>query len=171
MYKGVDPHKIFNGLSRESTIYRDAAGRWFHDGERIEHPKLAHAFDCWISRAEDGRYCLNNGMDWAYIALDGPPLFVRSLRIQSEGEVSLVLSNDTEQQLDLDTLRQGEDGALYCEVGPKRLVAKFDRHAMAQLEALVEEDKQGVYIQLGEKRVRPPTVTDPLMAFTRGFGS
>lgn len=171
MDASVSSNKIFHGLSRESTICRDAAGRWFHDGDRVEHPMLAHAFDCWISRADDGRYCLNNGMDWVYIALEGPPLFVRSLRIQNEGKVSLLLSNDRQQQLDIETLRQAEDGALYCDVDQGGMVAKFDRHAMAQLEDFVDEDAQGVYIQLGETRVRPPTVTDPLGPFFRGVGS
>jgi hypothetical protein len=169
MVPSVDPNKIFNRLSRESTICRDAVGRWFHDGERVEHPMVAHAFDRWIGRADDGRYCLNNGIDWVYIALDGPPLFVRSLRIQDDNKVFLLLSNDTEQKLDLDTLRQGEDGALYCEIGDVKLVAKFDRHAMAQLAELVEEDTRGVYIQLGEQRVRPPTVADPLGPFSHSI--
>jgi hypothetical protein len=162
MVIGIDPNQVFKGLSRESTIFRDASGRWFHDNEPVEHPLLIQAFNRWISRAADGRFCLNNGVDWAYIRLDGPPLFVRSLRIKDDGSLIAVLSNDSEQPLDPGTLRQAEDGALYCDFSEGSMVAKFDRHVMTQLESLIGEDNQGVFIEFGDKRVRPPVVADPL---------
>jgi hypothetical protein len=162
----MDPASFLQGASRETTIRRDALGRWFHDGDALEHPNLVRAFDRWVDRAQDGRYCLKNEINWAYITLEGPPYFVRGLLLDASGEVSLRLSDDREEPLDAATLRQGPDGALYCDVRAGSMPARFDRHVMQQLESVLREDPEGVYLLLGSRKVRPPTVKDPLAQLT-----
>jgi hypothetical protein len=157
----MEPGQLLEGRSRETTIVRDAQGRWFHDGQPLEHPNLTRAFDRWIERAEDGRYCLKNDINWAYFTLQGPPFFVRSVQID-DGRVTLLLSNDKHEPLRQETLRTGVDGALYCDVGDGSMVARFDRHAAAQLETVLGEDEQGVYLELAGQRVRPKVASDPL---------
>ena len=158
----MEPDAFLKNLTRESAIRRDTLGRWFHEGELIEHPLIARAFDRWVSRADDGRYCLRNEVDWAYVVIEGPPLFVRSVRIEGPGKVFLILSDEQVQELDANTLRQDKDGALYCDARRGTMTARFDSHAMAQLQELLEEDEQGVYLKWGDDRVRPPLVDDPL---------
>lgn len=153
---------MLQGFSRETTIRRDAQGRWFHDDQPLEHEGLTRAFDRWIERAEDGRYCLKNDINWAYVTLEGPPYFVRSVAIGPGGQVELALSNDRREPLRPQTLRLGEDGALYCDVGDGTLPARFDRHATSQLEALIGEDERGVFVEVAGARVRPQVVSDPL---------
>lgn len=157
----VDPASMLAGRTRETKIRRDAEGRWFNDGVELTHPLLRQAFDRWLQKAPDGsgRYCLSNDINWAYVAIEGAPRFVRRAIVREDG-VGLVLSDETEVPLDPDTLRQGPDGALYCDVG--ELVARFDRHAAMQLSTLLGEDEQGVFVALGARVVRPPTVADPL---------
>lgn len=161
---GLDPASFLQGRSRETTIRRDAQGRWFHDGDPLEHPNLIRSFDRWLERAEDGRYCLKNDINWAYVTIEGPPLFVRSIRLDAGegGDAWLVLSNDREERLDPDTLRLGADDALYCDVAGGTMVARFDRHAQAQLDRVLGEDGEGVYLALGGRHVRPPLASDPL---------
>jgi hypothetical protein len=161
--------KLPFGLSRETSIVRTADGRWFHEGEAIDNPKLAQAFDRWIERAEDGRWCLKNDINWAYFKLEGAPYFVRSVRIEpaspgtppAEPHARLLLSNDTWVQLDPRSLREGPDSALYCDVGPD-MAARFDSHAAVQLGELLEEDEQGPYFRVAAVRVRPPRVANPV---------
>jgi hypothetical protein len=162
----MDPGQLLLGRSRETTIVRDAAGRWFQDGQPLEHPNLTRAFDRWVRRAEDGRYCLENDINWAYITLEGAPFFVRSLQIGADHAITLLLSNDEREPLRPRTLRTGPDGALYCDVANGQMVARFDRHAAAQLEALLGEDEQGVYLELAGARVRPEIAADPLQPMT-----
>ena len=160
----MEPASFLGGLTRETTIRRDALGRWFHEGEPLDHPNLTRAFDRWVERAEDGRYCLKNDINWAYITLEGPPLFVRTVRIEDSGAVFVFLSDDREEPLDASTLRQAADGALYCDARGGTMAARFDRHAMQQLEGLLGEDTEGVYLALGRgQRVRPKLVHDPLV--------
>jgi hypothetical protein len=156
----MEPQTFPFGLSRETTIRRTADGQWFHDGAPLENEKLSRAFDRWIERAEDGRFCLKNDINWAYFTLEGAPFFVRGVRIE-HGVARLKLSNDQEAELDVRTLREGPDGALYCDVG-HGLTARFDRHAAVQLGELGQEDDQGPYFLHQGARVRPPRVADPL---------
>ena len=156
----MEPTNIPFGLSRETTIRRTAEGKWFQDDEPIENQKLARAFDRWITRAEDGRYCLKNDINWAYITLEGAPFFVRAAHVNGSS-VTLSLSNDAAVQLDFSTLREGPDGALYCDAYPQ-MPARFDSHAAVQLQELLDEDEQGTYLRQGTTRVRPPRVADPL---------
>ena len=156
----MDPASFLTGRSRETSIRRDDQGRWWYENDPLEHPNLVRAFDRWIDRAEDGRYCLRNDINWAYFTLEGPPFFVRSVRLEGSGLV-LTLSDDRTEQLDPRSLRQGPDGALYCDVRGS-MPARFDRHAMQQLEPVLQQDDQGVYLAIGTERVRPPLAADPL---------
>jgi hypothetical protein len=158
----MDPNSFISGRSRETTIRRDAQGRWFSDEQPLDHPNLCRAFDSWLDIAEDGRYCLKNDINWAYVTIEGPPLFVRSVRLEPLGAVFLALSNGSEELLNVASLRQGPDGALYCDARNGRFAARFDRSAMQQLESVLKEDEHGVYLALGTQRVRPRVAADPL---------
>lgn len=158
----VDPASMLKGRTRETKIRRDAEGRWFNDGVEVTHPLLKEAFDRWLVRAPDdsGRYCLSNDINWAYVAIEGPPRFVRRVKVEG-AQVRMVLSNGEEAQLELSSLRQGPDGALYCRA-PGELVARFDRHAMMQLAPWIAEDEEGVHLAIDGRVVRPELVEDPL---------
>jgi uncharacterized protein len=135
------------GRSRESTLRLDATGRFWHDGDRVEHAGLSAAFHSWISRHPDnGRYILTNGYDWTYFAVDDAPFFVRSVGIEPD-RIMLRLSDGTEEPWAPETTRVGADAALYARVkggvrgGPYD--AKFTPHAQASLEPVLVEGRGG----------------------------
>jgi hypothetical protein len=152
---------LLHGRSRETKLRRDALGRWFDGETQVTHVLLTQAFDAWIDRAEDGRFCLKNGVNWAYVTIEGPPVFVRSLTIRG-ATVTMHLSDGREEVLEPATLREAQDGALYCQVRQGRLPARFSAHAAIQLSPLVAEDEGGTYLDLGHARIRPKIVDDPL---------
>lgn len=157
----MDPAQFLQGRTRETEIRRDAAGRWFNGEDRIEHPKLTVAFDGWIDRAEDGRFCLSNSINWAYVEVEGPAYFVKDV-VPGDDGVRLRLSGEVDEALDPATLRQGPEGALWCAVREGRCPARFDNHAVSKMSDLVREDAEGVYVQVGSEKVRPPMESDPL---------
>jgi hypothetical protein len=163
----MEPSAFLKGMTRETTIRRDADGVWYYDGEPLDHPNLTRAFDRWIERApdDDGRYCLKNDINWAYFTLEGAPYFVERVQQGADGQPVIQLSNDQELPLPVESLRLGPEGALYCDV-PGGMVAKFRRHAMAQLEPWLAEDDSGAYLELKGERVRPEVVSDPLQVRT-----
>jgi uncharacterized protein len=131
------------GRSRESTLRLDALGRFWHDGALVEHTGLAAALHSWIGRhPDDGRYILTNGYDWTYFTVDDAPYAVRTVRIEPD-RIALLLSDGSEENLEPESARIGQDGAVYATVkrtalgGPYE--AKFTPHAQASLApALVE---------------------------------
>lgn len=157
----MDPGQLLQGRTRETRIRRDARGRWWNGEDRIDHPNLVRSFDAWIDLADDGRFCLRNDINWAYVEIEGPPVFVRAVEIDGDA-VHLELSDGRRERLDPATLREGEDGGLYCAVRGGRLAARFDRGAASALEDRLGEDERGVYMLVDGERVRPPTVGDPL---------
>lgn len=157
----MDPNAMLTGRTRETQIRRDASGRWWNGDDPISHPNLVEAFNAWIDRADDGRYCLRNDINWAYIALEGPPIFVRMAAISGD-HLRLQLSDGREETLETHSLRVGPEQALYCDVREGRLVARFTREASMALADILREDESGLYLDLGGQRVRPREVDDPL---------
>jgi hypothetical protein len=146
------------GRSRESTIRLDSEGRFFHDGDLVEHPGLAAALGSWISRhPEDGRFILTNGYDWTYFTVEDAPYFVRTIRIEP-ARVVLALSDGSEEDWDPSATRAGNGGALYTTVkrtaprGP--FEAKFTRHAQTALAAVLVESEGGVAAKIGDRLTR-----------------
>ncbi len=143
------------GRSRESSIVLDAAGRFWHDGERIEHAGMAKAFARWMARhPDDGRYILTNDYDWTYLTVEDTPYFVSQVNL--EGEARLLLSDGTEEPLRLGSLREGPDGSLYSWVKEGAFEARFTPAAQLDLAPLVVEEGATVLLALGSERVLPP---------------
>ena len=157
------------GYTRETAIRRDRAGRWYDGDERIEHENLIRSFDGWIDRAPDGRFCLKNDIHWVYVAIEGAPYFVRSVRVTPD-HVDLELSGGRRERLDPTTLRVGPQGALHCDVLGGRVPARFENHAANQLADLISEDAEGVTVRVGDQLVHPPTVEDPLAGWDESKG-
>jgi len=157
----MDPAQFLQGRSRETQIRRDGRGRWFNGEDPIDHPNLARSFDGWVDRAEDGRFCLSNSINWAYVEIEGPAYFVKDVEPDADG-VGLLLSGDIREQLDPASLCQGPEGALWCVVREGRCPARFDNHAVSKLSPWIGEDEDGVYLRIGGEMVRPPEVDDPL---------
>jgi hypothetical protein len=157
----MDPSALLAGRTRETSIRRDRHGRWYEGGTPLEHPNLTRSFDGWIDRSEDGRFCLSNDINWAYVTIEGPAYFVRGV-VRDGGAVTLLLSGDRREPLRGETLRQDSAGALYCDVREGRCPARFDNHATVQLADWIGEDAEGLYVDLPTGRVRPPVVDDPL---------
>jgi hypothetical protein len=122
------------GASRESTIVLDREGRFWHDGDRIDHPALEQALRTWIARhPDDGRLILTNGYDWCYFRAEDAAFVVDALRVEPDGGVTLRLFDGSEERLDPATLSLGAGGAVYARVKGGHFDARFSRHAQTQL--------------------------------------
>src|SRR4051794_23673506 len=96
----------------DSGIQLDREGRWFHDGELVEHPRIVHAWNRGIEPAPDGRFILRFGNDWCFFTVEDAPLQVTGLHGE-EGGLVLQLSNEAVEPLDPATLTE-DGGVLYC---------------------------------------------------------
>lgn len=140
------------GRSRESTIVLDKQGRFFHDGEPVEHRGLHDGFARWIAtHPDDGRFILTNGYDWTYFTVEDTPYFITSLRADGN-RVMVTLFDGTDEELDLETLRIGDDEVLRAQVKKGRFEARFSREAQLMVAPLLAEDEHGMAIVVGERR-------------------
>jgi hypothetical protein len=131
------------GTSRESTIRLDAEGKFWHDGDRVDHPALDKALHGWIAlHPDNGRFILTNGYDWTYFQVDDVPYAVRAIKVAKEA-VTLVLSDESEEPLVPATLRVGKGDALYAKVKGGKMEARFTRHAQTALAPILHEDPSG----------------------------
>ncbi len=144
--------------SRETTLRRDASGRWFHDGERVRHRGVARAFDRWLARAPDGRFCLKNSVNWAYVGVEGPAYFVRSVALVGN-ELTLTLSDGAIETLVPETLQHSQASRYFCRV-KDGLEAAFDRHATFALSDFLVLEGESIWLALGDARY--PVAARPL---------
>lgn len=143
-------------FTRETTIRRDREGQWFHDGVRVENEAVARAFDRWVDVAEDGRTILRNSVNWAYVEIEGPPLFVVRVH-RVDGQLSLQLSDGTRETLPAEAELFDEAGILVTKVRRQTMKAAFSRKAMMDVVPLLEEADSGAVLVAGEHRwlIRP----------------
>lgn len=146
------------GRSRETRIRRDACGRWFNDGSAITHPKLVSALNRWVQVAEDGRYCLKNDINWAYVQIEGAPIHVQAVH-----DSIMTLSNDTREPLKPTTLRMDAHGRLYCQVAHGTMTAQFENHALVQLADHIEATDHGYQFRGPEGATPIPLQDQPIV--------
>jgi hypothetical protein len=150
MTEGVTPF-VF---SRESKIRIDREGRFWHEGERVEHEGLTRAFAQWVRWDDESqRYQLKNDLDWCWITVDDAPLVVWSASVSEDGSVRLSLSDGTTELLDVETLRVDREDVPYCTVRGGTLDARFLQAAAFSLLEHAEPDGDGWALALGPRRV------------------
>lgn len=152
------------GRSRESTLRLDGAGRFWHEGQLVEHSGMARSFAAWVDRhPHDGRFILNNGYDWSYLEVEDTPCHVRALHPAAlhplhpaashplhRAAPVLELTDGSREPLDPRALWIGEDGVLRCLVRGGRLAARFSQSAQLALAPyLVETPEGGFALRLG----------------------
>jgi len=147
----------------DSGIRLDAALRWWHDDEPIEHPRIIELFNSSLVLDEEGRYQLRIGKDWCYVQVEDAAYEVRTVDVTPEERLSVRLSDRTAEALDLDTLTVGADGILTCWVKGSRAKARFSRDAQFQLGELLEQDESGrLFLRAGQRRLSVPAALESL---------
>ena len=139
----------------DSGLVLDRDLRWFHDGERITHPKIIEAFNVGLVPTDDGRFQLRIGNDWAYVTVEGAAYRVNAIDTD-DTRVYLRLSDRTGEALEPSTLRLGDDGVLAARVKGGRAEARFSRDAQFALGQLLAPEGAGWVLLLPKARVAVP---------------
>lgn len=140
----------------DSGLLLDRELNWFHDGERITHPKIIEAFNVGLVPTDDGRFQLRIGNDWATVVVEGAAYRVNAIDTD-ESRVYLRLSDRTGEALDPSTLRLGDDGVLTARVKGGLAEARFSRDAQFALGQLLVPEGSGWALLLPKGRV-PVTI-------------
>ncbi|HME90856.1 MAG TPA: DUF1285 domain-containing protein, partial [Myxococcaceae bacterium] len=89
----------------DSGIRLDRFGRWWHDDELIEHPRIIEAFNVGLSPTDDGRYRLEFGSDWCFVDVEDAAYQVRAVDVTADERVSIRLSDRTAELLEISSLK------------------------------------------------------------------
>ena len=92
-------------------LFLSRAGRWFHDGDPVEHAGLEGLLHRSIARAADGSLIVTTGRYVLPFVAEDAPFIVRTL----EG-LDLVLSDDSREPLAGRTLFIDDVGHIRCPV-------------------------------------------------------
>jgi hypothetical protein len=120
-------------------IILSAEGNWTYDGETVTHERTVEDLFRRVY-CEDGSYYLTGEKMPVPVIIEDVAFFVRDINQTPEG-YRLNLSNGTTEILDPSTLDIGSANRLYCQVGPVRAKARFDRKVYNEfMKALTERD-------------------------------
>ena len=78
----MDPD-LLRKLREQSGLRLDREGRFWHRGDLLEHARTLAALHRGLHRAEDGRWAVRIGPEWAYVEVEDAGRFVR--RVESRG--------------------------------------------------------------------------------------
>lgn len=135
-------------------------GEWYCDGERIPNAAICRLYARAMTVGDDGVARLELGEDRAQVEIEDTPWVVTSVDDAPDGGVRLRLNDDTEEPLDVASLRVGPGNVLYARVKGGRVDARFLRRAYYALMRRAEPggtDDEAV-LRVGGRRValRPP---------------
>ncbi len=133
----------------DSGIRLDRNLRWFHDDAPVEHPRIIEAFNTGLRVTDDGRFKLEIGNDWCFVAVEDAAFEV--LAVDTADRASVRLSDRTAEWLDTASLAlDGE--VLTVRVKSGRAKARFSRDAQFALGTLLETASDGsVVVRVGGK--------------------
>jgi len=137
---------------RQSGLRLDREGRWWHQGELVEHAGLKGALNRWLDQLEDGRFVVRLDAErYAFVEVEDAPFQVLTVELwrgpaEPAAHVELHLSDGSEEELAYDSLRVGAGHALYCRV-KGRFTARFSRQAYYLLGELLEEAPTGIALR------------------------
>ncbi|MBI4772898.1 MAG: DUF1285 domain-containing protein [Deltaproteobacteria bacterium] len=130
-------------------IFIDKEGNWYHKGAPMVHKPFILDFYRNLFMDEHGRCVIQWDGKLCEVDVEDTPIVVRSVERPSEGErrkVILVLSDETREELDLDSLWIGSENVLYAKVRQGAMPARFLRPAYYQLMKLLQYDEtSGTY--------------------------
>jgi hypothetical protein len=117
----------------DSGLRLDRQLRWWHDGERIDHPNIVEAFNRGVRVEDDGRLTLHFGNDWCFIEAEDCAFGVVAVDVSEGDRLSVRLSDRTAEWLDASSLAVDDEGVLTVRVKGGKAKARFSRDAQMQL--------------------------------------
>src|SRR5262249_54219889 len=140
---------------RIERITLDAEGRWWHEGDPIDNPRIVELFTRSIERTPGGTFVLHVGPFVYPIEVKDTPYLVRRVALlPAEGAARIALSDGSEEPSDLASLRYVPGRGFSCRVKGGTFEARFSRPAYYALADCVQEDAAGELLVLGKTQIR-----------------
>ncbi|MBN2418221.1 MAG: DUF1285 domain-containing protein [Deltaproteobacteria bacterium] len=138
-------------------IYIDKSGKWFHKGLEMIHKGIVNEFYRSLSIGPSGEYLLIRGQEICFLEVEDTPFIITRAELNSAGKtgderIILYLIDDTQEDLDPETLSIGDENVLYCRIKNNTFNARFSRAAYYQLAFHIKEEGDKYYLPLNNKK-------------------
>ena len=137
------------------NIRIDKDGVWYYRGAEMFRREIVNFFYQNLRRDESGRYLIELPNDRCYLEVEDAPFVVKSVqrsvsKTDSRLAIYLLLSDDTLEPLDPETLRIGKENVLYCTIKNRSFEARFLRASYYQMAEDIEydEDREDFFVRL-----------------------
>jgi uncharacterized protein len=141
------------------NIRIDKEGVWYYKGNEIFRDEIVKFFYQNLKKDEAGRYLIELENDCCYLEVEDTPYVVKAIykcTLESANEecIHLLLSDQSTEKLNCDSLWAGRDNVLYCSVKKGAFSARFSRASYYQIAAFIECSDCGseYFIPLNGKR-------------------
>ncbi len=133
---------------QESEIRIDKEGIWYFRGAHMFRKEFLCIFFENLKIDADGKYLIELGEEQCYLDVEDTAFVVISVfktRNQGEGcdHFHILLTDDSIEKLDLNTLQIGCNNVPYCMVKNSKFKARFSRKSYYQLAEHIEQSADG----------------------------
>ena len=135
----------------EYRFFIDKTGNWFQDGIRIRHRGTYLYNNRLLDMDEEGRFFVDEGSGRLYVEVEDTPYVVKMVYRRGE-EFYLRLNDETEEILDLGSLRLTAENVPNANVKNKRFEARLSRPACYELMKYAEKEGDCYSIETGGVR-------------------
>jgi hypothetical protein len=140
-----------NKQGSECRFFIDKDGNWFQDGIRIRHRGTYLYNNRLLDMDEDGRFFVDEGSGRIYVEVEDTPFVVKMVYRRGEDFI-LRLNDETEEVLDLGSMRMTAGNVPYAKVKNKRYEARLLRPAYYELMKYAEKEGNDYFISSGGKK-------------------
>ncbi|MDY6856621.1 MAG: DUF1285 domain-containing protein [Thermodesulfobacteriota bacterium] len=103
----------------------DKEGKWYYKGAEIIRRDIYLLFNQYLIKDGKGRFLLKINNEKCYLEVEDTPFIVK--RVDLGKAFTIVLNDESEETLRLDTLWIGRHNVLYCKVKQNEFDARFNR--------------------------------------------
>ena len=142
-----------------SFIRIDKEGTWYYKGNEMFRKDIVKLFYQNLKRDESGSYYIELECDLASLEVEDTAYVVTAVHksgSRSEGNerISVLLNDETREELDCDSLRIGDQNILYCTVKDDGHGARFLRASYYQIAEFFDYDdaRDSYYLPLNSVR-------------------
>jgi uncharacterized protein len=131
-----------------SDIRIDKEGIWYYKGAHMFRKEILSVFFEHLKIDECGKYLIELGEERCYLDVEDTAFIVAAVyKTQppdnGRAQIDILLSDDSCEKLEMQSLHVGTDNVLYCRVKEGKFTARFSRNSYYQLAEFIEQSENG----------------------------
>lgn len=142
-----------------SDIKIDKEGTWYYRGAHMFRKEILSIFFENLKIDEYGKYLIEINNEICYLDVEDTAFVVTAVYWEKPEDgtgdyINVMLTDDSWEKLDLNTLYVGNDNVLYCRVKKRKFAARFSRKSYYQLTRFIqqEEKENRFFISVNNKK-------------------